>query len=269
LDAWVQLNWGPEGGARLGQFRLPFGLQQRTAEWRRQLATDSVVSRYFDPGYDIGAMVVGHSEMLNYYASVSNGNSFEDESFFEGPNRTGTDPNVLGSMSIDITSEGYDRATEGDIKGLEELGFTVGLSANYGQGDLTFDELTDNFEQLAVAGDAGVKVAGFSLQGEVMWQSVMLDELDAEDDTVGFYVQSGYFVVPEEWELAGRFGYVDFDEDNTNVKSVEEYTVGLGKYFVGHHLKVLTGVTFERYDLEFVDDTVLDFQYDLQVTGFF
>ncbi|MDX1317227.1 MAG: porin, partial [Xanthomarina gelatinilytica] len=46
------------------------------------------------------------------------------------------------------------------------------------------------------------------------------------------------------WEVAGRFSNVDLSKSITGESLVNEYTLGLSKYIVGHKLKVQTDVTY-------------------------
>ena len=55
-------------------------------------------------------------------------------------------------------------------------------------------------------------------------------------------LQAGY-LFKTNWEVAGRFSNVDLSKSITGESLVNQYTLGLSKYIVGHKLKVQTDIS--------------------------
>jgi hypothetical protein len=99
------------------------------------------------------------------------------------------------------------------------------------------------------------------------------------------YAQGGYFVVPQEWEVAARFGWVTFDEDfagnlgrtngltpslstTTGLDDVYEVNAVVAYYINGHNLKVMTGPSWLISNPKSGEDTT-DFRYQVGLFGYF
>ena len=67
----------------------------------------------------------------------------------------------------------------------------------------------------------------------------------------GFYLQAGYFVIPEKLELAARYSYVDPDNPNSiDDNDQQEVTGGISYYLYGHNLKLQANYSFFRTETE-------------------
>lgn len=253
LDAWVQWNASDAAQIRFGQFKTLTGRQEVGSSANLQFVNRSIVAEEFNVGRQAGLMLGGEMGSIEYAAAVTNG-----ESIGEGRNRSATDTKMLGTGYVAYNANGYDRNYEGDPENSQELAFTVGLSAGVGQAEV---ETTDE-DSTRVSGDVGIRTHGFSFQGEYFYLNTDPDLGDSVDDT-GFYAQAGYFFVPKEWEVVGRFGmlFPDADDDTT------EYTVGVGRYFLGHALKAQLNATFEQYEPVGAED-IDENRYEFQVTAY-
>lgn len=97
--------------------------------------------------------------------------------------------------------------------------------------------------------DMVFKYQGFSLMSEYgrreAERPVFLDhegDLNAFYTGEGFMVQSGY-LFENNFEVAGRYTTID-PEGVTGRAEVDEYTLGFSRYFVHHHLKVQTDLSY-------------------------
>jgi len=90
--------------------------------------------------------------------------------------------------------------------------------------------------------DAAFKWRGFSFQGEYFLGYARSSASQLEQRGQGFYVQSGYFVIPKTLELAARYGYMD---PNRNVENDHwtETTGAVSWYINSHNLKIQTDYT--------------------------
>ena len=100
--------------------------------------------------------------------------------------------------------------------------------------------------------DAMFKHKGFSFMGEYANRDAEDPVAKETDGTpTGQVVQVGNavnlqagYLFKSNWEVAGRFSNVDLNKSITAGSLVNEYTLGLSKYIVGHKLKVQTDVTY-------------------------
>ena len=127
---------------------------------------------------------------------------------------------------------------------------------------------------LTVLGDAMFKYKGFSLLVEGAYKRVLLksgQSLSVTDSTLisasgktyqtgwGISAQAGY-LFKHNIELAARYTRVvpDWSKSFTGL---DEYTIGLSKYVIGHKLKVQTDVTL----VDKFDTSDYSMRYRLQV----
>lgn len=252
LDAWVQWNASDAVQLRFGQFKTLSGRQEVGSSSNLQFVNRSLVAEEFNSGRQAGVMLGGEAGAIEYAVAVTNG-----ESIGEGRNRSATDTKMLGTGYVAFNGNGYDRSYEGDPEHSDDLAYTVGLSLGFGESEAEVEQDTSR-----VSGDVGLRSSGFSLQGEYFYQNTDPDLGDTVDD-IGMYVQAGYFFVPKEWEVVGRFGTLlpDADDDTT------EYTVGIGRYFLGHALKAQLNATFEQYEPVGGED-IDENRYEFQVSAY-
>lgn len=268
-DAWLQWNMDDAAMIRMGQYKIPFSRQELSSSAKLQLPDRSIASDYFAYSRQNGAMVHGDMGGLMYAATIWNG-----QSDGEGRNRGPADNNMFGTAQVVYNIGDYgDRSYEGDYSGTEGFAATVGAAANYGQGAT---ELEGDFDQIDVNVDAGVRSAGFSLQGEWYWASRDYDDIDGdlgEREDTGGYVQAGYMFVPEEWEVVGRYAIIAFDDDVDVRDDEQEVTVGLNYYIWGHDLKVQNAFSWLETSLANQgpggEDSYTDLRYILQLSGYF
>jgi phosphate-selective porin len=261
-DAWLQWNADEAAHVRMGTYKQPYSRQELVADTAQQFIDRSIASDFFSPSRHEGAMVHGSLEdVANYYISLYNG-----ESTGEGLNQGGNDNKVAFAAMINTLFGDYGpRNVEGDPFDTPDGAGTLGAAVTYGEG--TFAEVGD-FDQTRANVDAAARYQGFSLQSEYYYENIDIDGLEDEAKTHGFYVQSGYFIVPKEWELAGRFALIAPDDDTRDIDDIYEYSGVLGYYVNGHNLKLQLGITGE--DVNFQEGTGTDttnILYQFQVVG--
>ncbi|PWI30062.1 porin [Flavobacteriaceae bacterium LYZ1037] len=104
--------------------------------------------------------------------------------------------------------------------------------------------------------DAIFKHKGFSFMGEYANRDAKDPIAKEKDGTptgkvvqvgTAINLQAGY-LFKSNWEIAGRYSNVDLNKGITGEDLVNEYTLGVSKYIVGHKLKVQSDVTYVDTD---------------------
>ena len=264
-DAWIRFNLDDAARVKFGQFKAPYGRQKLASSTKLQFIDRSIVTDSFTTSRNQGVSLGGDlGDGIGYTLAVFNGLSDG-----EGSNKGGVDTNMFGAGQLFVTCGNYgSRGEEGDWQNTEEMGGTAGIAVRYDEAN---DDAGGQVDTVGLNADVGVRYRGFSAQGEFFYENVDVEGASDELDDYGFYVQAGMFPVPQEIEVAGRFGWIEPDdsiESSSGVDSIQEYTVVINYYLDGHNLKAQTGVTFEVLD-NISGDDVDDLRYDLQLSGYF
>lgn len=100
--------------------------------------------------------------------------------------------------------------------------------------------------------DTMFKYKGFSFMGEYADRDAT-DPVAKDEEGVptgqivqvgkAINLQAGY-LFKKNWEIASRFSTVDLSNSTLGPTQVDEYTLGVSKYIVGHKLKVQSDVTY-------------------------
>ncbi|MCB0345014.1 MAG: hypothetical protein KDD66_07845 [Bdellovibrionales bacterium] len=267
-DAWLQWNLDEAASVRMGQYKQPFSRQELSSSAELQFPDRSIANEHFAPSRQQGVMMHGDMGGIEYAASLWNG-----ESDGEGRNRGPEDNKLAGTVQVIGNIGDYgSRKHEGDIEMTEDFGATMGGAVSYGQGNTAEG---GDFDKVDVNVDAALRMAGFSLQGEWYWSSQDFDDIpgDAgEREDTGGYVQGGFYFVPQEWEAAARWAYVDYDEDVSAIDDEMEVTVGLNYHIWKHSLKIQNAVSWIETTMANPGpsgDDYSDLRYVLQVSGYF
>ena len=269
---------------RAGQTKLPGNRQRLVSSQALQLVDRSQVNSIFNLDRDIGVHLHGQfqagSVVIRPIFAFSKG---------EGRNIIA---NNMGGFSYTgkleflplglFTNKGD--YFEADLEREEKPKLSLAASATYNEGAAR-DRQTGNFlidtageymanNLLTVLGDAMFKYKGFSLLVEGAYKRVLLksgQSLSVTDSTLisasgktyqtgwGISAQAGY-LFKHNIELAARYTRVvpDWSKSFTGL---DEYTIGLSKYVIGHKLKVQTDVTL----VDKFDTSDYSMRYRLQV----
>ncbi len=280
-------DWTPCEGqtVRAGQWATPYGRQWMTENQNLQFIDRSIAASNFNFGRQAGVGYRGDiGEDFSHQVAIFNGNSFN-----EGQNVSGQDPLVLGVYSAALNLMGsYDRSYEGDptnSTGSAGLGF----GAYYGQSRFssgTQGAASQTGDEFGASLDFGWRGEGASLQVEGFYQGTDVDGQEETQSNYGLYAQGGYFVVPQEWEIAARFGWVTFDDNfagalgrpngqtpvaatGVGLEDVYEVNALVAYYINGHNLKVMTGPTWVISQGKDDSNQTQDFRYQVGLFGYF
>jgi phosphate-selective porin len=242
----ANINWDVTKGkktfmVKLGQYKVPFGLQELTSSGSQQLVDRSLVSNAYFRGRDTGLSLWGvlGSNKLEYRAGVFNGNgltrSANDNDKFQYNARVSFQPN--GAVPLGTYSGAHQSESDFETRALGKPIFVV--SGAFEQNDLSnvATDLKTNIKSTLYTVDAMLKYRGFSATGAYTWGERDPQEVNATFDTSGWYAQAGFFLKPEKWEIAARYGELD-PSDLVGPDKVKELRGGINYFHARHALKV-------------------------------
>jgi hypothetical protein len=247
-DFYVNHAFSPTVQVRLGQWKKPFARHELISDFASEFNERSLANGLVDIGRDLGVMLhngYDKSPEIEWAVGVFNGQGDADR------NRqvlTCTDPADATSCSVGAPTNvpadigplfvarvgwnmgGIKGYSEGDLEG-GPLRVAIGASYQADFNDFEKDANDDVQLEHGAVVDALIKVAGADLQGA----AYMLKVGQADAD-FSFFGQAGYFLVPERFQLCGRFSYLPAGEDD----NVQEILGAFNVYFKGHNLKWAT-----------------------------
>lgn len=274
-DAYLQWQPCEDGnGIRMGQFKTAVSRQFNVDQAMLQFADRSEVSEFFSLGRANGAMAFG--QMGDGFVSGSLG-IFNGQSEGEGLNRPPTDVRHTGVASARISPFGkMNSQDESDVEWTELPALSLGTTYAYSQGRNELSGVSDSFDSQIVNVDAAFKFAGYSASAEVFYQHYHWQDGPLVEP-LGFYTQTGYFLVPRKVEIAGRYGQVDCGGGDAGpgvcagVDKLHEVSATVNYYFWRHSLKAQFGYDHQRRDLsgsDSQDDGVAN-RWIFQISGYF
>jgi hypothetical protein len=230
---------------QLGQFKVPFGLQQLNSSGRLQFVDRAITDGKFNPARDMGVMFGG---------TVAARKVGYDLGFFNGSGesvRQNTRAHLLvGRVFVDplgpyTLAEG---ASDAGTTPVLHLGAAVrGGKAIRGRTTSGIVEDADN--QLAYNVEFAFKAPRFYSTAEHFW---MIDEQEhptpsPDLNSRGFHAQAGYMVVPRKAEVGVLFARVNGNTDVDNA-GVSEVRGVFGYYWQSHNLKLQSDIGQVSYD---------------------
>jgi phosphate-selective porin OprO/OprP len=280
-DIWVNYKFMDEAQLTAGQFILPFTRQEINSSGTLQFIDRSIVTDFYKPSYDLGAMAWGKimNGMVNWNVSASNGTG-------QNTRRTGS-PNNAYTVRLAVNPLGDFAYTESDVdyspnplvsvagsfyankllttndvaavNAVDIAGKTVVISkavaggllkeanaANFATGFLgkgVGGAVNDVLDFNMFEVDAAFKWMGIAVQGEYIDAKAKGKATSKELKSNGFYVQGGYTVLPKTLELVARYSALDPNTDSavTHDKRTE-IAGGVNYYFAKHAWKVQASV---------------------------
>jgi hypothetical protein len=226
------LAWDATGDGALvvtgGQFKVPFGWQERTSSEKQQLVERSILSGEFTRSRDVGLMLSGalFSGKLGYAAGAFNGN---------GRNRP---QNSVAHLQYDATVVlqpwGEVKLSESDFEARDKPLFALGaeFESRNRHGETNANDLDDtSYGALAV-----FKYRGLSAFGEAFFRERRPEQGSAYHSD-GFQVQAGYFLKRDRLELALRYASWD-PTDALAGNHVSERGAAVNYFLLRHRFKL-------------------------------
>jgi len=242
----ANINWDVTKGkkqfmVKLGQYKVPFGLQELISSGSQQLVDRALVSNVYSRGRDTGVSVWGvlGSNKFEYRAGIFNGNgltrSVNDNAKFQKNVRVTFQPN--GAVPLGTYSGAAQSESDFETKALGKPIFTI--NAAFEENDLSFvaTDLKTNIKSTLFTVDTMFKYRGFSATGAYFWGEREPQEINAKFDTSGWYAQAGYFLKPEKWEIAARYAQQN-PSDLVGPDKITEIRGGINFFYARHALKV-------------------------------
>ncbi|MFL6237262.1 MAG: porin [Thermoanaerobaculia bacterium] len=228
-DGYVNWNHYAFANIRAGQFKTPFGFEQLYADPRLLTLERSLVNDRLTLSRQLGAQLGGDllGKRLAYAVGVFNGNgvnnSGNDNGKFLWAGRLAAVP-WKGSGSAGWSAGGNAFQSEDNALSLPDLGFDSNLFTGKRHG---------------FGVDSQVEIGPFSLWAEYL--RVRFEPANrrpaASFDSAGWYVQGGWYVVPQK--LQAVLKYETFDPSRqVSGGAVSTDTAGLNYYIKGNNLKL-------------------------------
>ena len=238
-DAYFDFAKSPYATVRVGQYKVPFGMQELTSDTRQEFVDRSITNAKFAPSRDVGVMLSGlfFDKKLGYQAAVVNGggqNNPQDDASFMYVARLVYDP--LGEYKL------IEAAVDDPEKNILHFGVAY-RGGEVPRGFSSVGVVEDVDDETALGVEVAWKYRRFSAMGEYFQQT---DEqanatVGPDIDASGFHVQFGVFVVPKTQELALRYASIEPDDSISDAKQTEARLV-YGYYWKGHNMKLQADV---------------------------
>lgn len=230
-DYYVRLAWN-HMSVKLGQYKVPFGRQWMIYSGNMEFVDRSIATGVFTFGRDRGITLNGNRETFQYTLGIFNGggapalgSGFLPSSFNSNGQNVSNDTAggglghlyVVRFVGTPLGAAGY---SEGDVESSEGNRLEVGVGFIFDDGrdvDTNGDNVVDDTgaDLMNLATDIVWKHAGKSFQAEFFYRHLN-GSISPDIEAMGFYVQPGYFLIPDQLEIAFRFSWVDPDMDTSD-----------------------------------------------------
>jgi hypothetical protein len=259
-----------ELGIRVGRWKIPFNRSRHTSGLNLQFADRSVAGVFFDIDRSVGVSLYGLTDgpcvPINWEFALTNGIRTNGVR----PNRAGDiDRNmgISGRIYSDVVGE-WGSDYESDIAWHDELAIRLGAGFAFSREDISDGPVeassqlvvdsgatltsilpggTDAYDVSLFALSADFRWQGWSLSTEYYFRSLSNFSGAAVSDLFdhGFLAQSGYFVVPEKFEVFSRWSRIVGNSGTLGAgdQSVDEVAGGAAWWIKGRNLKLLFDVS--------------------------
>jgi len=269
--AWNACDWLE---LKMGQFKTMTSRQALAGDSTLEFADRSAASDYFDKGRQQGlaAKFTAPDMPISVTTAIFNG-----QSSGEGRNTGPVDTRHNGFIAVAWDAMGsMNTMEEGDIDGTEDAALNVGAAYSFSKNGVT--STTAGVANTTVDTNTSSVNANFKYQGWGVNAEYFVENdspKSGEDVTPqGFYTQVGYFVLPGELEIAGRYSLVDCDSGKASgicsgIDNVNQADVTANYHFWRHQLKAQLGYRYTSLNgLDGADDEQTN-QIVFNVVGYF
>lgn len=265
----LQLDWADKGNVlkdaaisyqatkalqvTVGQFKAPFGRQELTSSSRQQFVDRSDASDEFAPGRDVGVQLTGAAlgKRVVWQAGAFNGN---------GRSFANADGSLMVVGRVTWQPFGDVKYSDGDFESRTRPLFAI--AANYANNDRAGATSSNDVSHEILGADVAFKHRGFSLLTEYFTRDND-PETGAGSTSDGWYVQPGWFLVRDRFEIAARYGVVD-PSDRAGGDSRTETGLAFSWYLRKHNVKLQTDV--RRIEDDDAGETRREARVQLQLT---
>lgn len=218
-------------GIRCGQFRVPFLIQELVSDGKQQFVDRSLATGIFDFLLDLGVAL--HGDLFNHHLGYSlfamNG---------DGANNLDSNQAMLTGVRFDVPLLGAPKYSETDVDYSEEKSLGLGVAYVFNEATAAIQgNIPARTKASHLTGDLTYKYKGLSLTGAGM---VTTTHEGSRITNVGYYAQSGYFIVPKSFELALKESSIFFQ----TLPNQYEHSLGINYFFRKHSIKLQTDYAF-------------------------
>lgn len=267
MDAVIMWNFHENFSLWVGQTKLPGNVERVISSANLQLVDRSLLNSKFNIDRDMGVQLRHHFNLTDKFLVK------EKLAISQGEGRNVTQGNLGGHEYTarlellpfgEFTSNGD--YSGGDLKRESSPKLMLASTYDYNnnavrdrsnQGSYMVNDIgfyETNVKTFFV--DAMFKYRGFSFMGEYADRTAADPFAKNSDNSLtgdvvkvgsALNLQSGY-LFKSNYEVAGRFTYLELDKSITGKNPENQYTLGVSKYIVGHKLKVQTDVSYLSVD---------------------
>ncbi|MFT5435468.1 MAG: phosphate-selective porin OprO/OprP [Ulvibacter sp.] len=262
LDAVIMWNFYENFELWAGQTKLPGNIERVVSSANLQLIDRSILNSRFNIDRDIGFQLRHH---------INIGEKFvirEKIALSQGEGRNVTVDNLGGHQytgRVELLPFGLFKSKgdykQGDLKREPKPKLMVGATYDLNKDAVrtrsnsgTYMRIVNGFYQTNITTifvDGMFKYKGFAFMGEyanreadspiaVEEDGTATGDIVLEGDAFNF---QGSYLLKSNYEFTGRYSYINYYEVN-NTSDMDQYTLGISKYIVGHKLKVQTDFTY-------------------------
>jgi phosphate-selective porin OprO and OprP len=250
-DLYFDITKNPWFSARLGQFKVPFGIQELTSSGDQEFVDRSIASEAFAPSRDQGAMLWGlsYEKRFGYEVGIFNGNA---------RNRaTNDNERYLWAVRVHWDPSGEYKLSESAVDHPDKPNWTVGAAYSNNATDALGDHTVETEEVFF-----GLKYKRLFVLADGYSRTSQTSSVDV--DSEGSIVQVGYFFIPRKLELALRWSELDPDKDlDDNTQT--ETRLGFGYYVNKHDLKFQADYGTIENEASATDEDTDFFRAQLQI----
>ncbi|MBV1922544.1 MAG: OprO/OprP family phosphate-selective porin [Flavobacteriaceae bacterium] len=268
LDAVIMWNFYENFELWVGQTKLPGNIERVVSSANLQLIDRSILNSKFNIDRDIGFQVRHHINLNDRFVVR------EKFAFSQGEGRNVVTGNLGGHQytgRLEFLPFGLFQSKgdykQGDLKREPKPKLMIGATYNFnndavrtrsGKGSYMITE--NGYHQTDITTifvDGMFKYKGLSFMGEyanreantpiaVEDDGTPTGDVVLEGDSFNF---QGSYLLKNNYEFTGRYSKISYYEV-TNAGNIDQYTMGISKYIVGHKLKVQTDFTYSEKNSE-------------------
>jgi hypothetical protein len=256
--------------AKVGQYKIPFTLARAITGKEFQFTDRSVASMFFDANRSLAVGLYGErnyeGRLFTWETAIFNG-------LITGGAETGSTGTLDNNFAVSARLAAYPLGDWGDddlcdweyhAKPVVRIGTAFAASKINREGSTEFSEIRvidtgrslssllpfsiDEFQVASYCVDYSHKYRGWSFVGEYYFRNINSFQGGALPDLFdhGFWLQSGYFLIPQRLEVLARWSRVTGNSGTLGGAdlSSDERAVGLVRYFRQHAAKLTVDATY-------------------------
>lgn len=274
LDAVLKWHFAPGWELWFGQTKLPGNRERVISSQKLQFVDRSLVNANYnldrDKGFQLHHTSGEHVVVRKSLAlSLGEGRNVVLDNPYAGRQYTArVEVLPFGEFTSGGDYFGSDLAREKSPK------LSVGITGDYNVravrlggnlGDFMLDEnnnYNDHNDLRTLIADLMFKYNGLSVAAEYIVRETARPNTEGFATGTGLVVQGGY-LLPSNWEFAGRYTTIDGAFNGTSVDDVNEWTFGVSRYISGHDLKIQSDISYQDFSL--LDDFLI-FRFQTEIS---